>query len=146
MTQIKLIKESFSAIAINHKWNGAAPNFISKTKAIIVWYCIKVVRERSKMIEAIAWNKKYLTGWVEGLNRLEAIRRSKNLKTLTSIHSQIVNKEDLAAEIVRLARFIKTLSKINKGEIKEKVDLSLWVFLTCELVPLFRTSNKIKVG
>lgn len=117
VTQIKFTKVKFSAIDINHKWNGAAPSFINKTTAIKLWCWINTLNERSKLTEAIPWNKKYLTGWVEGLNKLEDIKSNINLNTLTSIHNQIINKDVLIIESIKLVKFITTLNKINKGEI-----------------------------
>ena len=47
-----------------------------------------------------------------------------NQNTLTSMQSQIINKDELITESSKLAKFIIALNKIKKGEIK-KVYLSL---------------------
>ena len=112
-------------MAINHKWNGAAPSFIKRINTIIIWCCNNIIEDNKKIIDAIAWNKKYFTGCVEGFNSLEIIKSKIKLNILTSMHNQIINKEDLITETIKLIKFIKILNITNKGEIKLQIT---WAF------------------
>ena len=114
---IRLKKEILSAILINHKWKGAAPNFISKIILIIKLNRVRINEDINKRIEAITWNKKYLIAWLEGKGRFEAINKSKNLNTVTSIDNHLIIIEELIIDTIILNRFINKLKIISIGEI-----------------------------
>jgi len=117
LTQTSLMMLIFLIRLINHRWNGAIPNFIMVTRILSIFNSLSKLILKSKIIEPIDWNKKYFTVLLCSWYKSENIKTSKNLNILISIPIQIIIKDLLVIDRTRLPRFNLKANINNHGEI-----------------------------
>lgn len=134
--QKKCVILSFSTILINHRWKGAAPNFIIATSKRTSWNNKPLHKEITKATELNAWNIKYFTTceflklcWCRNKTII-------NLNILISMLNQIIIKEFEVSLNKMLKIFIKNAKIVKKGEILRFITWTSYAFLNLQFSTL----------